>query len=235
MTHGSSPMLLINKLNPVIRGYANSKRAWASNRIFRDLDHYIFDLCWRWMRRQHPNKSIGWMRKRYFTHLRMGNIDNRWVFTGVDPKAPRLLQFKWFPIERHIMIRNAANPDDPEYASYWEDLKYKRQQMHRFTLVNKLHFDLAVSQKHICSVCFGDIYNGEELHVHHLLEKSKGGKNTFVNLLLLHLPCHFSVYHFHGETKRLINEELRGFRKVNPRRPRPGEGSFINLPLSEFS
>jgi len=28
------------------------------------------------------------MRDRYFTHVRMGNINNKWVFTGVGPKAP---------------------------------------------------------------------------------------------------------------------------------------------------
>lgn len=86
--------LLIKELNPILRGWALSKNSWHSNRTFHKLDHYIFNLCWRWMHRVHPNKSNWWLKQRYYKHLQKYGIDNKWVFT--DPQTGIFLyQLKW--------------------------------------------------------------------------------------------------------------------------------------------
>ncbi len=54
MNHGSSAKILIKQINPIIRGYAESKRRWHSSRTFRTLDNYLYNLCWVWIIRQHP-------------------------------------------------------------------------------------------------------------------------------------------------------------------------------------
>ena len=71
--------LLIELLNPIIRGWANYHRHVCSKQTFRYVDYAIFKALWRWARRRHPkNKNAHWVRKKYFrTHGR-----RTWTFTG---------------------------------------------------------------------------------------------------------------------------------------------------------
>ncbi len=76
------------------RGWALSKNCWHINRTFHKLDNYVYNLCWRWMHRVHPQKNNGWLKKKYFKHLQKYGIDNKWVFT--DPQTGIFLyQLKW--------------------------------------------------------------------------------------------------------------------------------------------
>jgi hypothetical protein len=44
---------LINRLNPIIRGYANSIRTVNCTKVFRELDNYIHRLARRHFNRKH--------------------------------------------------------------------------------------------------------------------------------------------------------------------------------------
>ena len=74
---GTKASSLIMKLNPIIRGWANSKINWHSNRTFHDLDHYVFTLCVRWMKRRHPNKGWKWLIATYFKHKNDPPFNNK--------------------------------------------------------------------------------------------------------------------------------------------------------------
>jgi group II intron maturase len=69
---------LIDQLNPKIRGWANYHRHVVSKRTFGRVDHAIFSSLWQWARRRHPNKSLRWIKPKYFD--RRGNRD--WSFFG---------------------------------------------------------------------------------------------------------------------------------------------------------
>lgn len=216
----------IISVNSVIRGWANSKRAWHSTRTFHDLDHHLFNLQWSWMRRKHPNKNTGWMKDRYFRHIKQGLIDNRWVFT--DPISSQenpvfMYQFKWLPVEDHVMVQNSRNPDNPDDKSYWIEITEKRANNKKFSTLSKLDMDLSTSQDHICPICSASLYNGEELHRHHLIEFSKGGTFTFGNILILHLPCHYQVHSARGSRKEQLNSLLLSFKESHPRISTPAE------------
>ncbi|MEO1432849.1 MAG: HNH endonuclease signature motif containing protein [Cyanobacteria bacterium J06633_8] len=47
----------------------------------------------------------------------------------------------------------------------------------------------------MCPTCRESLFNGEELHVHHIIPKSKGGKDTYKNLQLVHLMCHQQIHY----------------------------------------
>lgn len=96
---------LIDRLNPILRGWALSKNCWHSNRTFHAMDSYVYNLCWRWIHRIHPNKNNRWLKKRYFNHLQKYGINNRWVFTDPDTGS-FLYQLKW--------TRNNQARDDQE-------------------------------------------------------------------------------------------------------------------------
>ncbi len=107
--------LLVQQLNPIIRGWANYHQHVVSKKTFGQVDTHIFRMLWRWIKRKHPKKSVAWRRKKYFPASGTRN----WVFTGVDSgkskeqKLVHLHKAADTPIKRHLKIRGEANPYDP--------------------------------------------------------------------------------------------------------------------------
>ncbi|CAM4457396.1 MAG: hypothetical protein LEGION0403_FIIPPAGN_02328 [Legionella sp.] len=120
---------LIRILNPKIRGWANYHSHICSKQAFSKVSHLIFKALWQWAKRRHPSKGAGWIRQKYFRSE--GN--RHWVFfaTTKDTQGMRayldLVEATATPIRRHIKIKAAANPYDPEYTSYFAE-RLKRSQ-----------------------------------------------------------------------------------------------------------
>lgn len=55
---GSTAHLLINGLNPIVRGWANYHRHVVSKRVFARIDAAIFRMLWRWAQARHPRKGL---------------------------------------------------------------------------------------------------------------------------------------------------------------------------------
>lgn len=109
---------LINQINPIIRGWTNYHRHVVSSDIFSKLDHKIFRITWKWSKRRHPNKTKGWIRKKYYT----SHKGNNWTFFGRDKNGIiyHLLHAHKTKIKRHIKIKQDANPFDPKWERYFE-------------------------------------------------------------------------------------------------------------------
>jgi RNA-directed DNA polymerase len=193
---GSHVQAVLAKLNPVIRGWANYFRSGVAKAIFGQLDRWMFYRADRYTRRMHPNKHKYWRKQHYWGRLNFDRLDS-WVF-GDKPTGGYLLKFNWFPIERHVLVKGAASPDDPCLTDYWtkrqarsaKDLTFSKQK-------------LAGRQRNRCPECGESLFNDEELQVHHLLARSLGGKNTYSNLALVHLLCH---QHIHAKTERAMRD-----------------------------
>lgn len=214
---GLGVSILIKRLNPILRGYANSVRTVNCTKIFRELDSYIFSLTRRYLRRRHSNKSKEWIDARYFAKLnQLGKLDN-WVFT--DPETDLfLLKLRYFEKRPHVLIKGDMCLDDPseaasEYFGQRWNLTFKLKPIDLFT---KFDQDLYESQFGSCPVCQMELENGEKLHRHHILEKSNGGRDTFGNLVMVHEQCHYSM-HYSGKY-----DEWRSFlEKYKKNHPRP--------------
>jgi RNA-directed DNA polymerase len=115
--HGANAEAVINKLNPVIRGWAAYYRTVVSKEIFSALDHHVWRLTYRWARRAHPNKRKRWAVARYYGAFHPTRKD-RWVFGNHD-NGRYLVKFSWTPIVRHTLVKGTASPDDPALADYW--------------------------------------------------------------------------------------------------------------------
>src|SRR5437588_6179653 len=61
---GLSAGKLIEKLNPMIRGWANYHRHIVSNKAYSSVDAMIYQAIRRWMNRRHRGKSEAWKSKR---------------------------------------------------------------------------------------------------------------------------------------------------------------------------
>lgn len=180
---GSSVMEVLRRLNPIIRGEANYFRTVVASDTFRQLDAWMFWRGRRYVVRRHPHKSWRWRRARYWGRLHPTRKDH-WVF-GDKRTGAYLLKFSWFPIERHIMVRGTASPDDPALQDYWVE-----RQKAKVTLLAPAKGRLALRQNGVCPLCGDTLFNGEELQTHHMVPQGKGGTDDEANLLLLHLYCH---------------------------------------------
>jgi RNA-directed DNA polymerase len=118
--NGQTAATLIRKLNPVIRGWANYHRHVCSGKTFWTLDKIIHHQILRWARRTHPNKSYGWLKRKYFNAAGSFGFSTR-IRTGTgESKVLRLYSIAKTVIERHIKVRGEANPYDPDYTEYFE-------------------------------------------------------------------------------------------------------------------
>jgi RNA-directed DNA polymerase len=185
---------LIAQLHPVIRGWANYHRHVVSKVVFNKVDTAIFRSLWSWATRRHPKKSGRWVAKQYFrTHN-----GRQWTFVGTcagpqgQPYELVLFRAGDVPMQRHVKIKGAANPYDPQWEVYCEErlgvkmthtLKGRRQLLY-----------LWKHQHGLCPVCHHKITRLTGWHNHHVIWRTHGGRDTTDNRVLLHPNCHRQVH-----------------------------------------
>ena len=114
----SAPMIiLIKKLNEVLRGWANYHRHLVSSQAFKRVDNYVYNQLWRMLRKRHSNKSSKWISKKYWTDGK-----NRSVFAvNIKNKIYEVIKTCSIGIKRHRKIKADANPYMKKYSRYfWE-------------------------------------------------------------------------------------------------------------------
>jgi RNA-directed DNA polymerase len=185
---------LIERLNPLLRGWASYHRHVVSKRTFAKIDHLLFKALWRWVKNRHPNQSSRWLKQKYLHSLG----PRQWVFSGEitsqagKSQTVQLFKLSDLPIKRHIKLKASANPYDPAWEPYFEkrlglqmaqDLKGRRQLLY-----------LWQQQQGLCPVCHQKITKLTGWHNHHIVWRTKGGSDKAHNRLLLHPTCHRQVH-----------------------------------------
>lgn len=180
---------LIDLLNPMIRGWSNYHRHVVAKRTYTVVDTHIWQALWRWARRRHPNKSCGWVRKKYFRTL-----DHRhWMFSTVTrgyngkPRILALLSASATRIVRHVRVKSDANPFDPVWDSYFAQRKRSR-------MLERLEYRsfpkrLWQQQDGKCPGCGQLIDEDDQWLVRPAIPLKAGGDRSLANLKLLHSPC----------------------------------------------
>jgi len=120
---GTNAAAVLERLNPIIRGWSAYYRGAASSETFTALDHYMWKLTYKWGIYSHSDKSRRWVVDRYFGRFNKSRRD-RWVF-GDRKSGAYLLKFAWTRIVRHQMVKSGASPDDPALAEYWAERRAK--------------------------------------------------------------------------------------------------------------
>jgi RNA-directed DNA polymerase len=189
--NGSNAIAATKKLNPIIRGWANYFRIGVASVVFQKLDQWMFQRERLFVNRNHPNKPKEWKKDTYWGRLNVDRKDN-WVF-GDKHTGAFLQKFSWFNIKRHVMIRGTHSPDDPGLRKYWQE----RNKIQVKDLIPSMQ-KVARNQKYVCEVCGESLFNGEELHKHHVKPREEGGEDTYRNLKLVHLYCHQQIHGARG-------------------------------------
>lgn len=190
---------LIQMLNPKIRGWCQYHRHVVSKATFSKLHHELWKISWKWATRRHPDKNAQWVKNKYYIH------DSRsdWCFaTKVkDPRSQEdriisLYEPARVPIKRHIKIQSKCNPYDPTWSEYLDKRAYlkvvgklKREQLYR----------LWIKQTKLCPICNQSITLETGWKIDRIKEKSEGGENNFMNLMMRHPACHKHVQKTKGE------------------------------------
>jgi RNA-directed DNA polymerase len=183
---------ILKGLNPIIGGWANYFRTAVASHTFYSLDHWMWQRQVRYTKRKPPNKSWHWKKNRSWGKLNAASEDT-WVF-GDKETGRYLLKFGWFKIERHVLVKGTASPDDSRLREYW-----KGREQAKAKNISPRQRTLAQRQDYLCLQCGTSLFNGEELHGHHRRPKHQGGTDEESNLLLVHLYCHQQI---HGKGRK---------------------------------
>ena len=185
---------LIRLLNPMLRGWALYHQSVVAKQAYSRMDYRVFLKLWRWAKRRHPNKSLEWIRKKYY----QTQSEQNWVFatTLMDESGAKrdvgLYSLASTPIERHKKVSGEYNPFDPSMEEMGEKLRMER-------MLKKLKYReqilrLFQSQKGLCVLCNQPITKETGWHDHHIIYRSQGGGDSLNNRVLLHPICHQQLH-----------------------------------------
>ena len=176
-THKTAPQYaLIKRLNPVIRGWCNYHSKVVSKETYSSLDYMTWQRLRAWTVSRCGKANYGKL-KNYFRK----NDSKAWNFETKD--GYKLLTHAETPITRHVTVRPEASPYDGNWT-YWSTRKGTSFD------VPKRVATLLKKQKGKCNLC-GQYFTPEDIaEIDHIIPTSKGGKNDYKNLQLLHRHCH---------------------------------------------
>lgn len=180
---------LIRLLNPVLRGWANYHSHVVAKEIFSWVDAKIWSMLWRWAVRRHPKKGARWVKEKYFRT----RGSRHWVFAATEEKEDGtkrehfLLFAADMPIERHIKIKAAANPHDPQWERYFE-ARWGKKMLNSGRGRSKL-YRVWLRQDRLCPDCQNPITKDTPWAVRHIVKRTDGGTDAASNLQMHHLNC----------------------------------------------
>ena len=194
----STQKAVIDKLNPLLRGFANYYSGQVSKETFSYINHRVFKYLWRWAKRRHPNKGKNWIKKRYFK--RHKGVEWTFMCEGTGRKEREKLYILYdissTPIIRHVKVKGNFSPDDPTLRNYWQ--KRTTDYGKKNWAKDSKYEAIAKHQNWKCPICGDSLFNEEPIETHHIVPVAKGGSYDKENLMHLHAACHKQV---HSKTK----------------------------------
>ncbi|MEM9008519.1 MAG: group II intron reverse transcriptase/maturase [Cyanobacteria bacterium P01_F01_bin.86] len=187
--HGSNARCLIKVLNPIIRGWANYYRGVVSSETFQKLGSDIFWKLRRWISKTHPTKSFSWRDRRYWTE-HPAYPGSQWSFVDKDTGMV-LYRIGCTRIQRHVLIRGDASPDNPDCKDYFEQRNRQSKHVEDYP---KAAQRIIRKQQAKCLHCGQSLFNGEAIHIHHKVPRCQGGTNYSSNLMAVHFICHQQLH-----------------------------------------
>ena len=202
-SRGLNQSALINKLNPIIRGWCNYFSTVVSQKVFERLWHLVVWKLLKWGRHRHRNKSRTWIRSKYFKTV---DGDN-WVFATREGKnLLKLIQHSSTEIKRYVKVKGIASPYDGDWI-YWSS----RMGVH--AEIPARVAKLLKRQKGKCAHCDNYFKEGDSIEVDHIIPKSLGGRESYDNWQLLHRHCH--------DTKTVNDGSFGNKSSCNSAKPKP--------------
>ena len=198
---------LIMLLRPVIIGWANYYRYSECSEVFHKLTHLIHQKLRAWVFRRDTRNGRKEVKQRYFPSFKTYYFDgtnhqDNWILTGKQLGKSDKLKENWLP---HIVWVKSIKwvKIKGDYSPYNGDNLYWGKRTLTHGNWNARQRKLIRAQKGFCPYCKTPFLIDSVVEVDHIIPISKGGKDVYKNLQLLHKHCHISktrkdVYHKHG-------------------------------------
>ena len=224
----SSQLLLIDDLNPVIRGWSNYYSRVVSGKQFARLTHLTFRKLWRWSKRRHPRKSAGLLKNRYWPRSR-----GSWRF-ALEGKGACLFQHSDTRIARHVKVLSNRSPFDGDWV-YWSSRMGKhpevgsrlsfllRQCAHCklflgsemcWKLITRFPAPLGVRTGTITFNCYTDIVTTPRLR---LIDMTRPKKRFIIYCQITEEPCEVKISRTVLKTNRR-SDPAAEFNYIDPHR-----------------
>ena len=131
---------------------------------------------------------------KYFPKGRTYKFQNRtykanWVLSGIrvdttgKPCTIILPKIAWISSEKYVKVSGTKSVFDGDDI-YWA------KRTSRYSSLSTRVSNLLRIQKGKCRICKGKFQMGDQMEVDHIIPVSKGGKDEYLNLQLLHRQCH---------------------------------------------
>jgi RNA-directed DNA polymerase len=170
---------MIDRLNPVLRGWANYHRHIICGKTYSQVNSYVWFRLMRWAKRRHPEKSGIWVAKRYFRNVR----GSTWTFKDKVTGNTLIRLNNDIRTYRHIKIQGDANPFDAEWDGYFQN----REMLIKMKSESNYFGKISKQQDGKCPHCKQTLLDEDKYHLHHVDgDKTNRG---IKNILMLHKVC----------------------------------------------
>ena len=177
---------VVERLNPIIRGWANYFSTVASKKTFTTMDSKLMVQLMKWGKRKHPTRSKVWIRNKYLlkdvkngkSRLRFGYISKKQEVIGIH-------YFAETSIVRHTKVAGNKSIYDNDLV-YWSD----RGRALGNRAFSKSILSILSNQDNKCNICGLKFLPGDIIEIDHIVPKAYGGVDHYSNLQALHGHCH---------------------------------------------
>ena len=185
---------LINLLRPVIMDWANYFRFSKCSSIFSKLTHLIFQKLRAWVFRRDTRNGKKEVKQRYFPSNKFYFFDgskhqDNWILHGKQLGQSGISKENWLPHLSWVKSRKWVKIRE-NYSPYNGDNLYWLKRTINKGTWNMRQRKLIKFQKGFCPYCKTPFLINSVVEVSHNIPSSKGGKDVYSNLQLLHKHCH---------------------------------------------
>lgn len=185
---------LIQILRPKIIGWANFFRYCECAKIFVKLTNTIYGSIRAWVFRKNNRRSRKKVKAKYFPggsfYFNQVEHKDNWILVGQEKINNKYIvknflpHISWINSEKHVKVSGNNSPYDSTLKVYWEN------RLKRYSTYPPSYKSLLNKQNFMCSICKSKFNVFDKLEIDHIIPRTKGGKNDYLNLQLIHKTCH---------------------------------------------
>ena len=184
---------LIRMLRPIIVNWGNYFKYSECSDTFQKNSHLIFQQVRAWVFRRDTRHGRTYIKEKYFPSNKeyffqgTKHKDN-WILFGTASskyghKEAYLPHMSWIRSVKHVKVLGDKSPFDGDHM-YWT------RRMARYNVLPIRVRTLLKLQKGRCTLCGKQLTRMDGIEINHVIPKSKGGKDVYSNLQLIHRTCY---------------------------------------------
>ena len=192
----ASAYQLAGLLRPLLVGWAIYFQYCECKETFAKVDNVVYQQLRAWALRRAVRQGRIEVMAKYFpkgkTYAFQGrSYSANWVFSGEKKTTSggvltaHIPKLAWVSSKKFVKVQGTSSVYDGN-AMYWS------LRNPRYSLFSYRKTKLLRMQRGMCAMCKKAFVNGDVMEIDHIIPKSKGGPDKYLNLQLLHRHCHIS-------------------------------------------